>query len=164
MPKEKGGKKNQAEYVESLALKAAAPIIESRGYKLWDVVYEKEGAMWYLKILFDKPDGGIDDTECEEITAPINEAVDKLPCLDLIDVLEVGSPGLDRVLRKPEHFAQSLGKPVKITAKDANNKEVYFSGTLESYDENSGEISLICEDGEKTFAVGKCRRIALDLI
>lgn len=163
MPKEKGGKKNQAEYVESLALKATAPIIESRGYKLWDVIYEKEGAMWYLKILFDKPGGGIDDAECEEITAPINEAVDKLPCLDLIDVLEVGSPGLDRVLRRPVHFTQSVGQPVKITAKDTNGKEIYFSGTLKEYSENSGEISLICEDGEKIFAVGKCRRIALDL-
>ncbi len=25
-------------------------------------------AMWYLKVLFDKADGGIDDAECEEIT------------------------------------------------------------------------------------------------
>ncbi len=163
MPKEKGGKKNRADKVEAEALAKVRPIIEQKGYQLWDVIFEKEGAMWYLKILFDKADGGIDDTECEEITAPINEAVDTLQCLDLIDVLEVGSPGLDRVLRKPAHFEEMTGNPVKVTAKDENGKDVYYKGNLDSYDGNSGEITLDTDGDKKTFVISKCRRIALDL-
>ncbi len=163
MPKEKGGRKNQADKVEALVTEKVQPIIERFGYELWDVIFEKEGAMWYLKVLFDKSGGGIDDTECEEITAPINEAVDTLPCLELIDVLEVGSPGLDRVLRKPSHFEKMLGQPVRVTVKDENGKEVYHKGTLQEYDGNSGEIKLLSGDGEMMFAISRCRRIALDL-
>ena len=54
MPKEKGGKKNQAETVERITEQKVLPIIERYGYELWDVIFEKEGAMWYLKVLFDK--------------------------------------------------------------------------------------------------------------
>jgi ribosome maturation factor RimP len=163
LAKEKGGKKNQAEYVEKLTLDAVAPIIDRYGYELWDVIFEKEGAMWSLKILFDKADGGIDDTECEEITAPLNEAVDKLPCLELIDILEVGSPGLDRVLRKPFHFEKMTGQPIKVAVKDENGKTVYHSGALDSYDESTGDFVLHTEKESLSFNTAKCRRIALDL-
>ena len=162
MPKEKGGKKNQAEQVERLTECKVLPIIERYGYELWDVIFEKEGAMWYLKVLFDKPDGGIDDTECEEITDPLNKAVDTLPCLDLVDVFEVGSPGLDRQLRKPFHFVRMKGERIKVTVRDENGKTAYYSGVLGDYDENSGEFTVQTENGNMTFNATKCRRIALD--
>ena len=162
MPKEKGGKKNQAEKVEQLTEQKVLPRIEQYGYELWDVIFEKEGAMWYLKVLFDKADGGIDDTECEEITEPINKAVDTLPCLELIDVLEVGSPGLDRQLRKPFHFKKTMGEKIKVTVRDENGKTVCHTGILGGYDENTGEVILQTDDGNMTFIAGKCRRIALD--
>ena len=117
MPKEKGGKKNQAETVERITEQKVLPIIERYGYELWDVIFEKEGAMWYLKVLFDKADGGIDDAECEEITEPLNKAVDTLSCIDLVDVFEVGSPGLDRQLRKPFHFVKMKGEKIKVTVR-----------------------------------------------
>ncbi|MBR4306003.1 MAG: ribosome assembly cofactor RimP [Ruminiclostridium sp.] len=163
MAKEKGGKRNQAEYVEKQVLDAVTPIIDRYGYELWDVIFEKEGAMWSLKILFDNEDGGINDTQCEEITGPLNEAVDKLPCLELIDILEVGSPGLDRVLRKPFHFEKMAGQPIKVTAKDENGKTVYYSGELLSYDGNTGDFILHSEEGDLPFNAAKCKRIALNL-
>ena len=99
MPKEKGGKKNQAETVERITEQKVLPIIERYGYELWDVIFEKEGAMWYLKVLFDKADGGIDDAECEEITEPLNKAVDTLSCIDLVDVFEVAACRIVRTIR-----------------------------------------------------------------
>ena len=162
MPKEKGGKKNQAETVERITEQKVLPIIERYGYELWDVIFEKEGAMWYLKVLFDKADGGIDDTECEEITEPLNKAVDTLSCIDLVDVFEVGSPGLDRQLRKPFHFVKMKGEKIKVTVRDENGKTAYYSGVLGDYDENSGEFTVQTEDSEMKFNAAKCRRIALD--
>ena len=147
MPKEKGGKKNQAETVERITEQKVLPIIERYGYELWDVIFEKEGAMWYLKVLFDKADGGIDDAECEEITEPLNKAVDTLPCIDLVDVFEVGSPGLDRQLRKPFHFVKMKGEKIKVTVRDENGKTAYYSGVLGDYDENSGEFTVQTDDG-----------------
>ena len=31
------------------------PITDELGYYLWDVCYEKEGAMWYLRVFIDLP-------------------------------------------------------------------------------------------------------------
>lgn len=163
MAKQKGGKKNQAEFVEKEAAEKIAPIVERYGYDLWDIVFEKEGAMWYLKVLFDKPDGGIDDTECEEITAPINEAVDGLSCIDLIDVLEVGSPGLGRELRTPAHLVKMTGQPIKIMLRDENGKDIYISGTLTAYSEEKDTLTVDCTDGGKELLRSRCRRITLDL-
>lgn len=162
MPKQKGGKKNQSEYVEKLAGKAVTPIIERYGYKLWDVVYEKEGAMWYLKVLFDKPDGSISDDECEEITAPINEAIDALPCIDLIDVLEAGSSGLDRPLRTARHFEELCGERIRAAVKTPDGKTEYISGRLTGYDEQTGDFTLLSDSGEHKLNTAKCKRINLD--
>ncbi len=163
MAKQKGGRKNMAAEVEREAAEKLIPIIEQYGYEVWDIVFEKDGAMWYLKVLFDKPEGGIDDTMCEEITAPINEAVDKLKCIDLIDVLEVGSPGLNRVLRTPAHYKWAEQKPVKVMMKDENGKDIYIAGTLSDYIDTEKTIVLLTEKGEESLHTDKCRRITLDL-
>ena len=55
---EKGSK------IEELARAAVMPVVERYGLKLWDVCFEKEGAMWYLRVLVDK-DGGLDSDECD---------------------------------------------------------------------------------------------------
>lgn len=49
MAKEKGGKKSLAPKIEEEALRLAKPLIEKAGCKLYDVCFEKEGAMWYLR-------------------------------------------------------------------------------------------------------------------
>lgn len=163
MAKQKGGKKNRAEEVEREALEKVAPIIERYGYELWDVIFEKDGALWYLKVLFDKPDGGIDDEECEQITEPINEAVDTLSCLELIDVVEVGSPGLDRALRKPEHFERLMGQPITAAVKGENGQTDYIEGELAGYDADGNSFTLTTESGGRELKISECRRINLDL-
>ncbi len=163
MAKQKGGKKNRADEVEREALEKVAPIIAERGYELWDVVFEKEGALWYLKVLFDRPDGGLDDEECEQMTEPINKAIDTLSCIDLIDVAEVGSPGLNRALRKPEHFAVLMGQPIRIAAKTENGETAYYGGELTDYSERDGTVSIRSDGKEQTFLLSKCKRINLDL-
>ena len=60
--------------------------------------------------------------------------------------LEVSSPGLERVLRKPEHFEASLGSEIEIRlfAPDENKKKSY-TGTLSAYDEESITVDLAQE-------------------
>ena len=45
MAKQSGG--NTAQRVEALV----RPTVEGMGLRLWDVVFEKEGPDWYLRIL-----------------------------------------------------------------------------------------------------------------
>ena len=153
---EKGSK------TEELARAAVLPIIERYGLKLWDVCFEKEGAMWYLRILVDK-DGGIDSDECEEISAPINAAMDKQDFIKNVDILEVGSPGLTKKLRLPEHFRACTGERVRVTKRDKKGKEFSIYGTLNAYDEAGGTITLE-ENGEYTvLTLAECVKVNSDL-
>lgn len=99
--------------VEAAAEKAVRGIVESHGYSLWDVVFVKEGACWYLRILIDKPEGiSIDD--CTSIDGLINAEIDKQDFIDKVDFLEIGSAGLERAVRRVEQLPESIGKRIVL--------------------------------------------------
>ncbi len=99
--------------IEAAAEKAVRGIVESHGYSLWDVVFIKEGACWYLRILIDKPEGiSIDD--CTSIDGLINAEIDKQDFIDKIDFLEIGSAGLERAVRRVEQLPASIGKKITL--------------------------------------------------
>ena len=63
MAKQSGG--NTAQRVEALV----RPTVEGMGLRLWDVVFEKEGPDWYLRVLIDKADGSTMDTDtCADVS------------------------------------------------------------------------------------------------
>ncbi len=99
--------------VEAAAASVVRPIVEEHGYSLWDVVFVKEGAAWYLRILIDKPEGiSIDD--CTSIDGLINAEIDKQDFVGKIDYLEIGSAGLERCVRRVDQLAVSVGKRIKL--------------------------------------------------
>ena len=49
MAKQSGG--NTAQRVEALV----RPVVEGMGLRLWDVVFEKEGPDWYLRVMRQPP-------------------------------------------------------------------------------------------------------------
>ena len=142
--------------IEEQAAQAALPLLEEAGCELWDVCFEKEGAMWYLRVLFDRDDG-VDSDSCEEISRPINELFDKQPFIEHIDILEIGTPGISRRLRKPEHFRSWLGERVRAQVKTEKG-ETYIIGTLDNYDEEKDEITI---NGE-TVRLKKCIKVNAD--
>lgn len=141
MAKEKNGKR-----IEELTKQLCQPIIEKNGFKLWDVCFEKEGAMWYLRVLFDK-DGGIDSDDCEAVTEPINKLIDKQDFIDNIDILEIGSPGLTKRLRSSEHFAACMNTPIRAVIRGEKGKEINVYGTLVDF---ADDVITIDDNGTKT--------------
>ena len=57
-------------------------------------------------------------------------------------VLEISSPGLDRKLFKPEHFAQFAGSLVKFSTRDLVNGNRHFEGRLVSFSEGQLTVDL----------------------
>ncbi len=97
MAKQSGG--NTAQRVEALV----RPVVEGMGLRLWDVVFEKEGPDWYLRVLIDK-DGTMDTDTCAEVSHALDPILDEADPIDQSYYLEVGSPGLGRRLTRPEHY------------------------------------------------------------
>jgi ribosome maturation factor RimP len=118
------------------------PIADNLGFDLWDVCFEKEGATWYLRVFIDKEDGiTIDDAE--EMTRPVNEILDEKDPISQSYILEVGSPGLERKLRRNYQFEASIGMKVvysKIHAAKGEEKEIV--GILQKYDDENKTVTI----------------------
>ena len=106
MAKQSGG--NTAQRVEALV----RPTVEGMGLRLWDVVFEKEGPDWYLRVLIDK-DGTMDTDTCADVSHALDPILDEADPIDQSYYLEVGSPGLGRKLTRPEHYEALKGQKVR---------------------------------------------------
>jgi len=90
-------------------------IARRQSVEVVDVEYVKEKD-WYLRIYIDKEKGvGLDD--CQKFSEAIGKLLDKMdpPILDGSYILEVSSPGLDRLLKKERDFKRESGKMVDVT-------------------------------------------------
>ena len=146
---------NTADKVRALA---EAPI-ESLGYRIWDVRYVKEGAEWYLRIFIDSDQGiGIDD--CAAVSRLVDPILDDADIISTSYYLEVCSPGLERELSRPEHFAVMTGKSVTVRLIRAENGAKEFSGTLTRYD--NGDVTLDTIDGTVTFQKQNISKVKLN--
>lgn len=99
--------------VTEIAEALAAPIAAENGCEVWDVEYVKEAGSWYLRVYLDRPEGVTID-HCEAVSRALSDKLDEADPIKGSYILEVSSPGADRVLRKPEHFARFLGEKVEV--------------------------------------------------
>ena len=117
------------------------PIISKLGYILYDVQYVKEGKDYYLRITIDK-DGGISIEDCENVNNAIDEPLDEADIIQDSYILEVSSPGIERVLRKSWHFEKQIGNMINIKLFKAINKVKEFSGILREYNEENLKLEI----------------------
>lgn len=121
--------------IESKVEKRLKPIIENLNYELYDVQYVKEGKDYYLRIIIDK-NGIIDIDDCENVNNAITDILDEEDYIKEQYYLEVSSPGLERVLRKKEHFLKQIGNEISIKLFKAIDKEKELIGVLKEYNDN----------------------------
>lgn len=111
------------------------PIIENLGYKVYDVMYQKEGKDNYLRIFIDSPKG-IDLNDCERVNDSVNDILDEKDYIKAQYYLEISSPGLERNLRRDEQFLESIGKKVEVHLYNSVNKSKVITGILNEFSEN----------------------------
>ena len=87
--------------------------VESLGAKLYDIVSAKEHDRNIFRVLVTTPNG-ISLDKCAEISRMISPILDVDEPMGGEYILEVSSPGIERKLRKKEHFISSVGEKVKI--------------------------------------------------
>ena len=87
--------------------------VESLGANLYDIVTVKEHDRNIFRVLVTTPNG-ISLDKCAEISRMISPILDVDEPMGGEYILEVSSPGIERKLRKKEHFIASVGEKVKI--------------------------------------------------
>ena len=109
----------------------AEPYAKELGLELWDVRFEKEGADWFLRIFIDK-EGGVSIDDCVDMSHAIDKPLDEADPIEQSYCLEVCSPGVERELKRDEHFLKFIGSPVMVKLiRPLENKREY-NGILES--------------------------------
>jgi ribosome maturation factor RimP len=133
---------------------ALSPILQARGLDLVDV--ELNGAQ--LTVFVDR-EGGIGLDELGEATRDVSAALDDIDPMPGRYTLSVSSPGLERRLRTPAHFARAVGDKVTIRV-DAGTADVRrLTGTLDAADESGCTISgPEVPDGEMRIAYDQIER------
>ena len=151
-PKKKG---NVAQRVWELS----QPLAGELGLSLWDVQFVKEGADWFLRVFIDK-EGGVSIDDCVDMTHALSPVLDKEDPIPQEYLLEVSSPGLERKLTRPQHFAAYLGRPVRAKLiRPLENGERELCGVLLRAEE-SGELELqLDEETSVTLEKKECSSI-----
>ena len=115
--------------VESLM----SEILAGTDFELVDVEYVKERD-WYLRVFVDKA-GGIDLDDCQNLSERLGEKLDATNIINGAYILEVSSPGIDRILKKDKDFVRETGKLVDVTLYAPLDGKKIFVGELAGRDE-----------------------------
>lgn len=135
------------------------PLIEQEGGELVDMQWRREGHRWMLRLFLDKPKGlTLDD--CEYFSNRVGALLDEKDCITESYVLEVSSPGLDRVVKKDKDFERFAGKQVKLKLKVPENGQRRFTGTLKGLED--GYIVVSVGPDVKRFARAGVEEVRLD--
>ncbi|MCQ2417755.1 MAG: ribosome maturation factor RimP [Oscillospiraceae bacterium] len=123
------------------------PIAEENGLIVWDVRFEKEGAMWYLRVMLDHMERPVNIADCEAVTRPLNKLLDDTDPIQQTYTLEVGSAGLERELIRETHFDACEGSKVRVRMiRPLENGQKEIVGTLTGADHEN--VRILTEDAE----------------
>jgi ribosome maturation factor RimP len=105
------------------------PILESQGFELVDLEYQRESQGWVLRIYLDR-EGGISLDDCAGVSHEVGAILEVKDLIPSAYILEVSSPGLTRPLKKPEDFNKFRNQMVKIKLYEPLEGRRNFKGTL----------------------------------
>ena len=147
-----------AKRIEEAVEAIVQEIVQDSDLEVVDVEYVKERD-WYLRIYLDK-EGGIEIDDCQRISEALEQILDEKDLLKDAYILEVSSPGLDRVLKKARDFEREQGKDVEVTFYAPVDGKKTWVGTLTGYD---GEKNANVLDGEKELLLEKTAQVRLHI-
>ena len=110
----------------------AAPLAENEGMELVDIELRHEGSRGgrVLRVYLDKTGGPTVD-DLGRVSRQLSELLDSQDVVSGAYTLEVSSPGINRPLKRPEHFARYVGKRVRIRTRDLIGGRRSFLGILQ---------------------------------
>ena len=130
------------------------PVIASLDLELFDL--EQAGPV--LRVTVDRP-GGVDIDAIASATRVLSRALDEHDPINGHYTLEVSSPGLERVLRTPAHYAWAVGRDVAIKTVPGFEAGRRFTGRVLAADDTSVTVAVDEPVGDRlTFAFDEIER------
>ena len=123
-----------------------APIASDLGLEVYDV--EQRGGT--LRVTLDTPPGSPGGVTLDNLALAsrlVSRELDEHDPVPGRYTLEVTSPGVERTLRTPAHFAREVGKVVSIRLADVGHDDRRVTGLLVAADDVSATVAVDGPDG-----------------
>lgn len=107
------------------------PLAEQLSLDIWDVVFEKEGINWFLRVYIERKDKeSVFIEDCENLSKLLSSKLDEIDPINESYFLEVSSPGLGRKLKSEEQLKKMIGEKITFKLIRPIDKKREFKGTL----------------------------------
>ena len=100
----------------------AAPLVEGEGMEIVDIDFRHEGSR------------------------QLSELLDAQETVEGAYTLEISSPGINRPLKKPDHFARFVGKRIRVRTRDLIDGRRSFLGILGQV---ANDSLILTQDGKR---------------
>jgi ribosome maturation factor RimP len=128
-------------------LEVIEPIVRDHGLEVVDAAPPVGGKSRRLHVILDTPegDGRVTLDECAAVSREIGHALDASDLIHGAYVLEISSPGIDRVLGREKDFERAQGRKVSIDLAEPLDGRRHFRGELVMFEQK--EMCVETESG-----------------
>ena len=119
--------------------------VEALGFELWGVEYLSQGRHSVVRVYIDGPDG-ITVDNCAVVSEQVGSLLDVEEPVSGEYTLEVSSPGVDRLLFRPEQYPGYVGEVIELKLRSAFEGRRKFKGILKGLE--GEEVVIQVDDHE----------------
>ncbi len=112
------------------------PVINDLGFKVYDIIYEKEAQDYYLRVFIEK-DEVISSDDCALVSQTIDPILDENDFIKGSYLLEVSSPGLERRIRDDAQLERTINSKIEVHTYKKVNEDKVLIGNLISFSESN---------------------------
>ena len=121
----------------------ATPLVVDEGLEVFDIEFRREGQGWVLRLFLEK-EGGPSLADLTRVSRQLSDLFDVHDILQRAYTLEVSSPGVNRLLKRPEHFNRYVGEKIRIRTREMIKGRRSYLGLLKQTNE---EGVVLLQDG-----------------
>ena len=137
------------------------PFLEGERMELVDVQIAVESGKKLVRVFLDK-EGGVTLDDCAAMSDKLGTLIDESGILPDAYVLEVSSPGIDRVLKNEKDFLRFKGRKARISVFEPVDGQRNFVGKILSFEAGSVTIEDATAGKAVTIALNKIARARLE--
>jgi ribosome maturation factor RimP len=119
------------------------PVVAAHGLELVDAHYGRGPGRGRLQVVLDTTsgDGRVDVEQCARVSRELGHTLDALAAIDGPYVLEVTSPGVDRILAREIDFERAVGRRVELETREPLAGRRRFRGELLGFADGSARLA-----------------------
>ena len=117
------------------------PVLQEENAELVEIIYRREAGRQVLRLLVDR-DGGIKLADCARLNERIGQVLDERDIIQESYVIEVDSPGIDRLFKTKRDYERAVGRLVRVTLSERIQDKKEYVARLEEVSDIGVKIDV----------------------